>query len=126
MGYYALAFEGEIVVPKSNIKKAGKAIRKAFVELNKTRPEVWKEPIFDDLTEALDWHCFEYSTINDSGDIHIYGFDAKWREQETLLQALTNFVTPESEMAFRGEDGEMWKWTPGRIWVAKIGWVSNV
>ena len=121
MGYYATAFEGIINIPQENNGKATEAITTAITELNKVRPNYWQEPTRGSVEEYLTDSSFEFSQ-EDNGDILVYGFDAKWREHETLLNALADLVTPNSRMAFRGEDGEMWLWTPRGVFAGKVCW----
>lgn len=122
MGYYAQSFEGIINIPAERQEVALAAVNLKFAEVNTKYPPYYQLPIYAELVDALNDQQFEFA-YDDNGDYLVYNFDAKWRDQEHFLNALGMFVTETSEMAFRGEDGEMWKWTPQGVKSAQITWV---
>jgi hypothetical protein len=122
MGYYVKAIEGLITITPENIDKAFEAIVGKFKELNTTRPDYFQvEASYESLENALWDNQFEFEK-DDDGYLRVYGFDDKWREQETLLNALMPFVTEDSHMVFMGEVSEIFVWTPEGIQSGEIIW----
>jgi len=62
------------------------------------------------LMEALEaWRWMPF--INNDGDIdHISFRGEKMGQDEVLFQALAPYVTSDSYIAMRGEDGALWRW----------------
>jgi hypothetical protein len=74
-----------------------------------------------DLEAELEIAGFEF--MSDTDDLVIYSYNSKWRMYtEALLRALMSVATPDSAMAFRGEDGEMWRFTKDGVQNATIVW----
>lgn len=122
MGYYVKALEGIITVTPDNTNKALKAIVRKFEEVNEARPSYFQtEATYDSLENALTEQGFQFEQ-DDDGYYRIYGFDEKWREQDHLLYALTPFATEDSHMAFMGEEGEIFVWTPEGVKDGEIIW----
>ena len=122
MGYYANSTEGEITILAENFDKALVAIGEAYTKLNEKYN--WGQmPIPKTLDEALkdEFEDYDYD-LNDT-NLTIGSFDGKWTIYiEPLLEALLSVATPDSAMAFRGEDGELWRMTPAGTQTAKIIW----
>ena len=120
MGYYANSTEGEITILAENFDKALEAIVEAYTKLNE-KSNWGQMPMPKTLEEALD-DDFEDYDLNDT-NLTIGSFDGKWTSYiEPLFEALLSVATPDSAMAFRGEDGEIWRMTPTGTQTAKIIW----
>jgi hypothetical protein len=123
MGYYANSFEGNITIPSANLGDALNAIAEQYTAYN--NDPLWgthgKLEIPTDLEAELEIAGFEF--MSDTDDLVIYSYNSKWRMYtEALLRALMSVATPDSAMAFRGEDGEMWRFTKDGVQNATIVW----
>jgi len=58
------------------------------------------------LSGLLEEQGFELCGPDSNGDWEINNFDGKWRDQDTLLQALASYI--DGSMDFQGGDGEQW------------------
>ena len=131
MGYYANSFDGNINIPHTRLSDLLNAVAEQYTAYN--NDEMWGTYKLDipttveELEKELDLMGFEFEydgVLPDDKYLTICSFDAKWRtEKECLLRALMSVATSDSSMSFRGEDGEMWRFTPQGIQNAKIEWV---
>jgi hypothetical protein len=124
MGYYANAIEGSITIAQENQDGALRSVVSALTKLNEGR-ETWGRvetyEAYDSIHQVLTDEGFDYAQ-EDNGDLVVFGFDAKWREQETMLNALADYVTKDSYLGFVGEDYALWKWTPNGVVEGRITW----
>jgi len=124
MGYYANAIEGSITIPQENQDGALRSVVSTLTKLNEGR-EGWQRletyEAYDSIHQVLTDEGFEYSQ-EDNGDLIVWGFHTKWREQETILNALADYATEDSYMGFMGEDHALWKWTPNGVVEGRITW----
>lgn len=122
MGYFANSIEGSITIPDNKKAEALGEIVKAFERHNSGAGATWdKWDIPTELEDALAENNFEFQQVDEG--LNIYSFDGKWRlEIERLLDAILKVATPDSALAFRGEDGEMWRHTPSGTQNATIIW----
>lgn len=120
MGYWANSIEGSITIPDDKKAEALEAVVKVFTRNNEVATwDKWGIPT--DLNHALAEHNFEFQQVDEG--LNIYSFDGKWRlEVERLVEAILTVATPDSSLAFRGEDGEMWRHTPSGTQSATIVW----
>jgi hypothetical protein len=127
MGYYATSTEGNINIPYAQVSDLLTAIAEQYTAY-KTSPwwngETLDAPLhIDGLFLELDSAGFDYE--DDKEYLCLITFDGKWRMWvEYLLRALMSVATSDSSMSFRGEDGEMWRFTQQGVQNAKIEWVD--
>jgi hypothetical protein len=125
MGYYANAIEGYITLPKDKQDAALKSVVETLTTVSEGRGSFFSSidnySSAEWIGEVLNEEGFEFSQ-EDNGDLIIISFDAKWREQEHVLNALAEYATETSYMGFIGEDYALWKWTPNGIVEGKITW----
>ena len=133
MGYYATSFDGNITIPYENLGDLLNAVVKEYTAYNNdplwgTHGQLTIPADTDALYNELANAGFEYEDdgvlIDGSTEyLVISSYDGKWRMwNEALLRALMSVATPDSTMAFRGEDGEMWRFTTNGVQNATIIW----
>lgn len=125
MGYYAETMDVDFFIPEDKIEEAFDRILNARRKISVgDRYNPWVVSIGDypvnDLRELL--NELGFGIEEEFGGIRIVNFDAKWRTQDWFLDNLREFVDKSCFIEFRGEDGEMWKWTPFGTQQAMIVW----
>lgn len=112
MGYYATSIEGTIEIPITERYEVLNTIREAYAKENERSP--WADlKVEGTLEQELEAWGFEWSSDTDEF-ISIDIFDGKWRTGlDEFITALLIHATEGSAMAFRGEDGEMWRFAKG-------------
>ncbi len=122
MGYWANSIEGSITIPNDKKDDALAEIVKVFERHNSSTGADWdRYEIPTNLEDALAENNFEFTQVDEG--LNIYSWEGKWRlELERLIDAVLKVATPESSLAFRGEDGEMWRHTPSGTQNATIVW----
>lgn len=136
MGYWVNIIEGEVTIPKRNLKKAyermcalndNDSIKRGGqwggdLDQNSPRPDglnyhpakwfSWMDANYPetcaDAKAILDALAFE-SQYKDNGDLNIYGYDSKIGQEELFLDAISDLCTKDSFLVWRGEDGAMWR-----------------
>lgn len=125
MGYYVETMEVDFFIPEDKIEQAFDAVIRARHEItveDRYNPWLWTlgdYPV-SDLRELL--NELGFGIEEEFGGIRVVNFDAKWRTQDWFLDKLKDYVDKTSFIEFRGEDGEMWKWTPLGVLTAEIIW----
>jgi hypothetical protein len=127
MGYYATSIEGNINIPYAQLSDLLTAIAEQYTAYNTSswgsHGELAIPTDLSGLLSDLDSAGFDYE--DDTEFLCLVTFDGKWRIWvEYLLRALMSVATPDSGMSFRGEDGEMWRFTQQGVQNAKIEWVD--
>ena len=124
MGYYALQIDGNITIPADKRGDTLNAIVEAYTAHNASESKWYDLDIPTDLEAELERTGFDF--MYDSDELVITTFDSKWHGylENSLIPALLKYATPDSAMAFRGEDGEMWRFAKGadKIQSATIIW----
>lgn len=136
MGYYATA-TGSVIVPAANIDAAydalvelnacedlklggrwggAPAVKPADSASVAASPDKWfswmqwnydeVETSAQDIIKSLG---FEVDELPDGG-FEVYAYDSKVGSEKHFMEALAPFVEDGSEMAWTGEDNEMWRW----------------
>lgn len=127
MGYYVTLEYSTAVIPAEN---KDEALRR-WKELNKKDdlkrggswgPDgktekwfSWMPPDFDTepgitVEKILDYLGFTIA-VNDNGDISIKYYDSKTGQEGLFFEAIADLLSEESEMIWRGEDGNKYRWT---------------
>jgi hypothetical protein len=121
MGYYANSIEGNITILAESREAVLADLVKSYDDHN-TSPDKWGNvELPTDLEATLTERGFDFMLDND--ELVVYTFDNKWHViTEVTLHALLRHATPDSAMAFRGEDGEMWRFTKDGVQNATIVW----
>lgn len=133
MGYYAVSIEGNINIPYAKLSDLLNAVSEQYAEYNNDplwgrSGELDAPKSGSSLLVELDTAGFDFENdgVLDDGSpeyLTLTSFDGKWRTWvEYLLRALMSVATPDSAMAFRGEDGEMWRFTKDGVQNATIVW----
>jgi hypothetical protein len=119
MGYYALSTEGNITIRKSEQTETLNAIVEAYTAHNANESKWYDLDIPTDLEAELERAGFDF--MYDSDELVIHSFDSKWHGylENSLIPALLAHATDDSAMAFRGEDGELWRFVKGVVGTQK-------
>lgn len=127
MGYYVQITDGSPVLPKERLDEAYARL----CELNDHdewkrggsyggdfEPEKWfswMQPNYPetcaDVKAILEDVGYEVEYIN--GDLAIQNYDNKHGCEDLFIWYISDLFNPGSELVWRGEDGEMWKWQFG-------------
>jgi hypothetical protein len=121
MGYYARIKDTNFRIPADLMDKADATIN-ALLEDEESSIQIHFYREVEGVKDALHELGFD-SEINKDGDYVIYGFDAKWRRQDAVLDFLKGFVAADTYIDFIGEDGELCRWTTDGTKSAVITWV---
>lgn len=115
MGYYALQIDGNITIPADKRDDTLNAIVEAYRKQNASEHKWYELEIPTDLEAELERAGFDF--MYDSDELVIYSFDSKWHGylENELIPALLTYATDDSAMAFRGEDGALWRFAKGVI-----------
>ena len=115
MGYYALSIEGNITIPASELPETLNTIVEAYKAHNASADKWYDLDIPTDLETALTQAGFDF--MYDSDELVVTTFDSKWHGylENFLIPALLVHATEDSAMAFRGEDGAMWRFVKGVV-----------
>jgi hypothetical protein len=127
MGYYVDLMNSSAVIPVGKLDEALRVLK----ELNETRddlktggswsngekesswfswmPEDWST--FESAREVLVCAGFEECSSTDKGGLRIDGYHNKTGCERVLMAAIAHLVEPGSEMEWRGEEGEQYKWS---------------
>ena len=91
---------------------------KSYEEYNNDSIKWGSVELPTDLEATLTQRGFDF--MDDNDELVVYTFDSKWHIiTEVTLHALLRHATPDSAMAFRGEDGEMWRFAKGVVGTQK-------
>ena len=122
MGYYATSIDGNITIPADKRDDTLNAIVEAYTAYNASESKWYDLDIPTDLESALTNAGFDF--MDDNDELVVYIFDSKWHSylENQLIPALLKYATPDSAMAFRGEDGALWRFTRDGIQNATIVW----
>ena len=115
MGYYAIAVEGNITIPASELNETLNTVIEAFTAHNASTDKWFTLDIPTSLEAVLEYAGFDF--MYDSDELVITTFDSKWHGylETALIPALLAHATEDSAMAFRGEDGALWRFVKGVI-----------
>lgn len=111
MGYYADVVGSNFVIPSSKIEEANR-IAVDLVAQRKDASYVWYPSETDGVLDLLLNLGFEvYATTE---EVSIVSYSDKYNEEfdEYLFPAFVSVLDGEPYVEWRGEDGELWKWTP--------------
>ena len=113
MGYYANSIDGAITIPKSELGEVMDTLREAYAKL--AERDRYAPELADNLTVIDELNSWGFDYDYDTSDhLEISSFDGKWRTGlDEFITALLVHATEGSAMAFRGEDGEMWRFAKG-------------
>ena len=126
MGYYVDLIRSSAIIPTDKLDEALRVLK----ELNETRDDLktggsWSEgqkkgswfawmpedwSTFESVQEVLTSAGFEQCRITVYG-LHIDGYGSKTGCERILMAAIAHLVESDSEMEWRGEEGEMYKWS---------------
>jgi hypothetical protein len=124
MGYYAISTEGNITIPASELSETLNTIVEAYTAHNASQSKWFDLGIPTSLEAELTNAGFDF--MYDSDEFVVTTFDGKWHGylENSLIPALLAHATEDSAMAFRGEDGAMWRFAKGVVGVqtATILW----
>lgn len=122
MGYYAISIDGNITIPADKRDDTLNAIIGAYTAYNASESKLYDLDIPTDLESALTSAGFDF--MDDNDELVVYIFDSKWHGylENQLIPALLRHATTDSAMAFRGEDGALWRFTRDGIQNATILW----
>lgn len=121
MGYYANSIEGNITILAESREAVLADLIKSYEEYNNDSIKWGSVELPTDLEATLTQRGFDF--MDDNDELVVYTFDSKWHIiTEVTLHALLRHATPDSAMAFRGEDGEMWRFTKDGVQNATIVW----
>lgn len=135
MGYYINIQESNFTIPTHNLEKALERFKalnhKEGVEKRggswgpNGQTEKWFSwmPADYDQTvtsaqEVLDMLGFD--TELDERGLHIHGYDNKIGQEELFLNEIRDLVDVSCYIIWRGEGGEVWKWTPRGIYEGRV------
>jgi len=115
MGYYAISIEGNITIPARELPETLNTVIEAYKAYNASADKWYDLDIPTDLESALTNAGFDF--MYDSDEFVIYTFDSKWHGylENVLIPALLAHATEDSAMAFRGEDGALWRFVKGVV-----------
>lgn len=113
MGYYALQIDGNITIPADKRDDTLNAIVEAYTAYNANESKWYDLDIPTDLEAELERAGFDF--MDDNDELVIHSFDSKWHGylENELIPALLTYATDDSAMAFRGEDGALWRFVKG-------------
>lgn len=125
MGYYVETMDVDFFIPEDKVEQAFNAVLEARDGLSvEDRYNPWLWTVGDyhisDMRELL--NHIGFSTEEEFGGVRVINFDSKWHKQEWFLDVLRNYVDTSCFIEFRGEDGDMFKWTPRGVLKAEIIW----
>jgi hypothetical protein len=115
MGYYAIQIDGNITIPADKWDDTLNAIVEAYKAHNESADKWFDLGVPTDLESALTDAGFDF--MYDSDELVVTTFDSKWHGylENQLIPALLKYATPDSAMAFRGEDGALWRFVKGVV-----------
>jgi hypothetical protein len=115
MGYYAISIEGNITIPASELNETLNTVIEAYKAYNASADKWYDLDIPTDLESTITNAGFDF--MYDSDEFVIYTFDSKWHGylENVLIPALLAHATEDSAMAFRGEDGALWRFVKGVV-----------
>jgi len=114
MGYYAVHHDGNITIPANKRDEVLADLAKSYEEHNNSKMALWSVNIPTSLEDEISGRGFDFMYDNDEIVIHV--FDAKWHTiTEVFLEVILRHATDDSAMSFRGEDGELWRFTKGVV-----------
>lgn len=127
MGYYGNSIDGNIILPADKLDEVLASVIKSYKAWNEDEATSWgkiDESNFPtDLESELEMAGFDFERDGEN-EFVILSWGGKWRMYiGALLNGLTDHAIGDSRMAFVGEDGALWRWTPERgLQDAKISW----
>lgn len=124
MGYYVNLIESDFIIPESNevlqalrempkkyhsIMRGGSSNgEKWFSWMNSTDIENAEKA--QDIFEKLGFDC-ETDKYGDKGTFSLEGYNSKTGQEDLFLAVVAPFVAEDSYTEWRGEDGELWRYT---------------
>jgi hypothetical protein len=121
MGYYAVHHEGNIIIPTDQKEAVLADLAKTYEEHNNSEMAMWSVDIPTDLEQEVLARGFDF--MYDSDEFVLNAFDSKWHTiTEVFLHTILRHAIGDSAMSFRGEDGEMWRFTKDGVQNATIVW----
>lgn len=142
MGYYVTLISADFVIPETpEVLAAIKDMDVRFDALKRggsiggeRNGEKWfswmpQLSTFDTVQDVFVALGFEVDADEDTNSFHLTGYDSKTGQEDLFLAVVAPFVKDGSYTSWRGEDGELYRFTveSGRLRVqsATIQWASS-
>lgn len=123
MGYYVDLVDADFTIPERedvlealrempikyrSLMRGGSSTEKWFSWMN--NEEIEKAESARSIFEALGFDCVDYG----NGTFGLTGYNNKTGQEDLFLAVVAPFVKDESYTQWRGEDGELWRYTVSR------------
>jgi len=112
MGYYYEIIYSDFNLPKKKFKCAFHRIKNKLLENKHYKNSVTQDDpqTLEELLENWGW-AGVIGTDGEMYDLYHLDGDKKYREYDTeIIQGLSKYVTTDSQIQCRGEDGAIWRW----------------
>lgn len=110
MGYNVSTMDVCFTIPAENVDQAYAEMCRANDHFTERFPSfnIFDQEQCSNAIEAFRNIGFDADT-DITGDIIVYGFDGKSKNEEKIFEAIAPYVEPNSYIEWRGENGEMWR-----------------
>jgi hypothetical protein len=123
MGYYVDLVDADFTIPERedvlealrempikyrSLMRGGSSTEKWFSWMN--NEEIEKAESARSIFDALGFDCVDYG----NGTFGLTGYNNKTGQEDLFLAVVAPFVKDESYTQWRGEDGELWRYTVSR------------